>query len=388
MRKTNTLSLYYQTFGFNQSVSELGSVMAASNYQPVGFSLIFDQAFSLFSTGANATSQTGVDLVFMRHEYDSNGATNYVIANPGVNTASITATLYDATGVSHGQQTATITPKGQTVLNFNSSNLSSGYVNLTSNQPVSGMEVVGNSNRQAALSAFPPGTEARIFFPHYTVGGGYTTHVGIVNSSASVANLTITAYDNNGNILGTAVLAQLAVGGQFLGSVSDLFGISTAGAIQTGYLVAQSDQPGIMGYTDFTYNDGIHNADANVPADSVPSQKLLFAHVANGVNSATGSPYMTGLGLLNPYGTQVPYTITVYDGQGNQVAQGSFTLGPHQKIGKLLSYPDPTAAFFTNPIILEGGHIEVSSPNYGLIGLELFLSQDVSQLASVPAQTQ
>ena len=382
-------SLYYQPFGFNQSVPELGSVLAAADSKPVGFSLIFDQAFSLFSTGANATSQTGMDLVFMRHEYDANGATNYVIADPGVNTATITATLYDATGASHGSQSATIAPKGQAILNFNSSNLSSGFVNITSNQPVSGIELVGNSNRQAALSAFPPGTEARIFFPHYTVGGGYTTHVGIVNAGSTALNLTITAYDNDGNILGTPYLVQsLASGGQFLGSVSDLFGISTAGAIQTGYLVAQSDQPGIMGYTDFTYNDGIHNADANVPADSVPSQKLLFAHVANGVNSATGSPYMTGLGLLNPYGTQVPYTITVYDGQGNQVAQGSFTLGPHQKLGKLLSYPDPTAAFFTQPIILEGGHIEVTSPNYGLIGLELFLSQDVSQLASVPAQIQ
>jgi minor extracellular serine protease Vpr len=382
-------SLYYQTFGFGQTVSELGSLLAASNIKPVGFSLIFDPAFRLFSTGANATPQTGMDLVFMRHEYDANGATNYVIANPGVNTANVTATLYDATGGSHGQQTSTIAPKGQTVLNFNSSNLSSGFVNIASNQPVSGIELVGNSSRQAALSAFSPGTEARIFFPHYTVGGGYTTHVGTVNSSASVANLTITAYDNNGNILGTPYSVQLAAGGQFLGSVSDLFGISTAGAIQTGYLVAQSNQPGIMGYTDFTYNDGIHNADANVPADSVPSTKLLFAHVANGIPTGTGSPELTGIALLNPYGTQVPYTITVYDDNGNQVAQASYTLGPHQKIGKLLSYPDPTltAAFFTQPIILGGGHIEVTS-TYGLIGLELFLAQDVSQLTSVPAQTQ
>ena len=174
---------YHDLFGFDQNAAQMGSVLAASDSKLAGFSLIFDPAASLFSTGTNATSQTGTDLVFMRHESDANGTANYVISNPGVNTANITATLYNTTGLSVGlQQTATIVPKGQTVIHFNSSTLSSGYVRLQSDQPLSGDRVVGNSNRQAALGAFSPGSETRIFFPHYAAGGGYTTQVGIVNT--------------------------------------------------------------------------------------------------------------------------------------------------------------------------------------------------------------
>ena len=121
--------------------------------------------------------------------------------------------------------------------------------------PLSGVELVGNSTRQAALGAFSPGSEARIFFPHYAVGGGTTTQIGIVNTSGSAANVTLNAYDNNADLVGTTSF-QIAAGGQFLGSVADVFQIPTTGATQVGYLIAQGDQPGIMGYTDFTYSNG------------------------------------------------------------------------------------------------------------------------------------
>jgi hypothetical protein len=67
------------------------------------------------------------------------------------------------------------------------------------------------------------------------------------------------------------------------------------------------------------------------------------------------------------------------------VAQGTFQLGPRQKVARLLSHPTAGAGFFTQPISLSGGHVEVQS-SYGLIGFELFFTEDLSQLASVPAQ--
>ena len=82
----------------------MGSVLATSNSKLAGFSLVFDPTFSLFSTGTNATAQTGTDLVFMRHDSDANGTTNYyVVSNPGVNATNVTATLYNTSGQSVGQ---------------------------------------------------------------------------------------------------------------------------------------------------------------------------------------------------------------------------------------------------------------------------------------------
>jgi len=390
--------LYYQMFlNNNSSTAQMGSVLATSNFKLAGFSLVFDPAFSLFSTGTNATAQAGTDLVFMRHDPDANGITNYyVVSNPGVNATNVTATLYNTSGGQVGQSlTATIAPKAQTVFNFSSS--TAGYVTvqqlLSSNiVPLSGVEVVGNSTRLAALGAFSPGSEARIFFPHYAVGGGTTTQIGIINTSGSPANVTLNAYDNNADLVGTTSF-QIAVGGQFLGSVADVFQIPTTGAVQVGYLIAQGDQPGLMGYTDFTYSNGSHSADASLPADSVPSTGFFFSQIANGVASNTGAKFWTGIALVNPYGTQVPYTMTVYDPSGNIIATGNYTLGPHQKVSEVLCYPgdsDLNSVFFApNPTLLNllHGYVEVSS-SYGIIGLAIYYTEDLSQMASVPAQTQ
>jgi len=378
--------LGYQLFGFDPNSSVIGSALASSGSKLAGFSLIADPNFSHFATGTNATSQTGQDLVFMRHESDANGTADYVIFNPGVDTANVTATLHASSGSSVGQaQAAAIAPKAQQVFRFDSSTLSSGYLRVQSDRPVSGVEIVGKGARMAALGGFSPDSQARLFFPHFAVGGNYSTQVGIVNSGNSAVNLNLSAYDNNGNLLGSKAPISLPAGGQLMDTISDLFGISAAGPLQTGYLVAQGDQPGIMGFTDFSYDDGTHSSDATIPADSAPRQNLLFSHIAQGVPAGDGVPYETGIALLNPFGTTVGYTISVYDGKGALVAQAANTIGPHQKVAKILSYPTPGVGFFTQDLVLGNGHIEVST-DYGLLGLELFFTDDVSQLASVPAQ--
>jgi len=378
--------LAYQLFGLDPATPSLGSVLATSASGLAGFFLIFDPTFSHFSSGVNVSSQTGKDIVFMLHEFDLNGKATYVISNPGVNSANITATLFSSAGQSIGlPQTATVTSRGQLVFGFNSVTLSSGYVRVQSDRPVSGLEIIGNTNFLSALGGFSPGSEGRLFFPHYAVGGNFSTQIGIVNSAAAAANLTLSAYDSSGNLLGGTTPPPLPAGGQLLQDVTNLFGIAAGASVQTGYIVAQSDQPGIMGFTNFTYNDGTHISTAAVPADSVPRQHLLFSHVAHQVPSGSGVPYQTGIALLNPFGTTLGYTISVFDGEGNLLAQASNTLGPHQKIAKILSHAVAGAGFFTQSLPLGSGHIEVLT-DYGLLGFELFFTEDYSQLASVPAQ--
>jgi minor extracellular serine protease Vpr len=370
-----------EIFGLDQAGSYLGSSIAASQNPMAGFFLIFDKEFNQFSTGANASPETATDLVFMRHEFDSSGKARYAIFNPGFNAANITANLWNSDGVSVGQaQTASIAPKGQLVFNFDAANLASGYVRVQSDRPVAGLQVVEGTNFLSALSSASPGSNAQLFFPHYAQGGGFSTQIGIVNPGNFAASLTLNAYDSSGNVIGSYV-DTLAAGGQLLQSVDVLFGISN-GTTQSGYIVAQSDQAGIVGFVDFSFNDGVHISDAALPAGSLPLRHLVFAHVANG----TSTPYTTGVGLLNPFGTAVSYTISVFDESGNQIAQNPGTLGPHQKVAKLLSSSSLDSGFFTQPIELAGGHIEVTT-DYGLLGLSLFFKADLSQLSSIPAQS-
>jgi minor extracellular serine protease Vpr len=376
--------LMFELFGFKIDFSAMGSVLGSSDSPTNGFVLFFDSAFSQFATGANASTKLGNDMVFMRHQSDSTRMASYIVSNPGVNTANITATLYNSGGSKIGQpKTATIPAKGSTVFRFDSTALSSGYVRIQSDRPVAGIELVGNNKAMAALGGFSPGTQKQLFFPHFAVGESYSTQVGIINTSNTFANLTLSAYDNSGNFLGKVDFSDrnaLAPGGQLLKTVTELFNIPVDGPLKQGYLVAQSDQEGIMGFTDFSCNNGLYTPDATIPADSVPSRRLLFSHVAQGVGG-----YMTGIALLNPFGTSFNYTISVYNGAGTLIAKADKIIGPHEKVSKVLTHPQPDAGFFTFTGNLGQGHVEVTS-DYGLIGLELFFTDNLSQLASVPAQ--
>lgn len=324
----------------------------------------------------------------MRHLWDSSGHANYVLSNPGVKSANISATLRDTTGNSIAQKTTQIEPKGSAILRFETGNLSSGYVRVLSDRPVSGVELVSKELSVAALGGFPPGSQARLFFPHFAVGGGYSTQVGIVNTGANSVNLRLSAYDDKGNFLGRITRVDsdaLKPGGQLLNTITELFNISEDGPTRAGYLIAEGDQPGLMGFTHFSFYDSVHHPEGTIPADSAPSQRLIFSHIAHGGEASTDIPYQTGIALLNPFGTAIEYTISVYDGSGALRATAKQTIGAHQKVAKMLSFPDESGGYFTQDLVLGNGHVEVTT-DYGLIGLEMFFTNNMSQLASVPAQ--
>ncbi len=380
-------ALAYELFDLEPEAPKFGSALMSANSELVGFFLFCDPAFKYFSTGANAVSQVGKEIIFPRFGSHSVGATVYVLHNPGANTASITATLYGADGKSIGmQQTAAIAPRGQVTLRFDSSTGVPGYVRVLSNHPVAGLELIGDTNFLSALGGLTPGLDNTVTFAHYAVGGNYSTQIGIINPGPASLNLTLTAYDNDGYPITRKYSVSLPGGGMLRKAVSEMFDIPDRGEyIHTGYIVAHGDQPGIVGFTGFSYSNSSHYADAAVPADATPRRRLIFSHVAQGIRAGSGMPYQTGIALLNPFGVPVQYTMKVFDASGVLIAETNNLLGPHQKSAKILSHPLEGAAFFKQPIELGNGHIEVLS-DCGLLGYELFYTEDLSQLASVPAQ--
>jgi hypothetical protein len=151
------------------------------------------------------------------------------------------------------------------------------------------------------------------------------------------------------------------------------------------YIDVLSDTGGLAGYTGFRYDDARVQS-AAAPAIAIPRQKLLFSHIAHQVAAGSGGTYQTGIALLNPFGVRVSYTMRVFDGTGAKKAEMTSTIGPGEKISRYLSHPAAGVGFFTQALPLGSGHVEVTS-DLGLIGFELFYTEDISQLASVPAQT-
>jgi len=382
--------LGFQLFGFDHGASRLGAVLANSAQKLAGFFLVFDKDFRRFADGVDVSSSADTILIFMRHQSDATGKTKYALFNPGVNAAPhISARLYDSTGAILDDHLfdVTIAPKGQYIFDFNSLTASSGFVLVRSDRPLVGIELSGSMSELAALRAVSAGTstETQLYFPHFAVNQGFSTLIGMVNTiGGPPTKITLTAYDNDGRVIGGPILRQLSPMSQLLDSVSNLFNLNL-GNLATGYIVAQCSQGGMVGFTAFRYDDGLVQSAAAVPVNSMPRQKLLFSHIAHQVAAGSGGTYQTGIAILNPYGVGITFKMSVFDGTGNKVAEQDFGLGPYEKVAKILSHTAVGAGFFTQPLPLASGHIEVTS-DYGLLGFELFFTEDYSQLASVPAQ--
>ncbi len=373
-----------QLFGFSDEQPQLGGVLAGSARKLAGFFLVFDRDFRRFSDGAAVSDSATTDLIMMRHLSDTSGKATYYLFNPGVNRAYTKVTLYASSGSVMGTPATVVIPaKGQYVFSFDGVVASSGYVRVRSDRPLSGLELFGNSEEMAALAAVPPGLESRLYFPHYAVNQGYTSYIGVINAGGLDANLVLRAFGDDGTELAT-VSRNLKVNAQLFEAIPDLFGLQVE-SVSTGYVTVLSDQGGLVGFTTFRYDDGRVRSAAAVPATSVPRQKLLFSHIAHQVAAGSGGTYQTGIALLNPFAVPAQYTIRVFNSAGVKLAEKTGSIGAGEKIAKILSHAAEGAGFFTQPLPLSGGHVEVTS-DYGLIGFEWFLTEDLSQLASVPAQ--
>jgi len=379
-------TLGYQLFGLVRAAGEIGGLLASSAQKLTGFFLLFDQDFQRVADGVDVSAETATQFLFLRHQFDTAGKATYVLFNPGVNAATVNATLLDASGTPVDQLISPLVlpPKGQSLFTFPNFTASSGTVSVNSDRPIAGLELFGTMAEIAALRAVVPGTEARLFFPHFAVNNGYTSILGVTNSANAPVNLTLTAYGNDGKILGTPALRTVNAKGQLLESAASLFGLGS-GSMITGYAIVEGDKAGITGFSQFNYDYGGVQASAAVPSQSIPRQKLFFSHIAHQVPAVTGGNYLTGIALLNPFGTGISYTLKVFDGAGTEVAEMTDTLGPHEKVAKLLSFPAAGAGYFTQSMPLSNGRIEVTT-DYQLLGFELFFTQGITQLVAVMAQ--
>jgi len=379
-------TLAYQLFGFDSSQSNLGGILTGSAQRLAGFFLLFDSEFRRFAEGIPVSDRTTTDLIFPYHLSDTTTKTVYCLFNPGIRAANIKAVWYSASGNASGSvQTAIVAPRGQILLHFDGMTGASGYVRIESDRPISGLELIGNSQDVSILGAAAPASEARLFFPHIACHQGFTTVLGIVNTNTVASGVVLTAYDDDGRVLGTPAEITIPANGQMVQSAASLFGLTAGSQVTTGYVVAENERQGLLGFTHFTYADGDRRSAAAVPADYLPRKKLLFSHVAHQVPAGSGVNYQTGIALLNPYGTAITFTMRVFNAAGNLLAEKTETLAPRQKASRILSYPAAGAGFFTESLTLAGGHIEVTS-EYGLYGFELFYTEDLTQLVGVPAQ--
>jgi hypothetical protein len=377
--------LDFQLFGWSQSSdSKLGWVLLEATQEIGVLAILFDANFSHSMDGVPAATVVKKQLYFMLSYAgpQSSDRTYFSVCNPNPTPAQVALSLRSATGDEIEAKQITI-PANGSYLYPGPSSLRTGYLIVNSDQPLAGSEIYKKAQDSASLGAVAEGKKNDYVFPHFAAGGGYTTNIGLVNPNQRTVQLTLSAFREDGTVIVDGVTRVLLGAQSIYEPVAPMFGLSTS-ALTTGYIVATSDETGLMGFTDFVYGNNL--ASSATPIQTSPALTLTFSHLAHQTPAAAGKSWITGIALLNSSSSDsASVRMKVRKADGSEIANTAFTLRPREKASKLLSYPTAGPGFFTQDISIAGGQVEVQS-SIPLYGFEMFFTDDVSQIVSVPAQ--
>jgi hypothetical protein len=281
----------------------------------------------------------------------SNGAyggyvTAATIQNTGTAPATVHIAYFDQNGAPVGAgdiNTSLPVNASWTVRQDNGNSFSSaqaGSAIVYSSQPVAAFVnefAPGNVGDATSYTGVlvPSGVGTTLYAPTIVNNGfgGYTTGIGLLNSSAAPTNITITYRDSTGAAVKTQSVTGLAAG-----AYQGLYSGDTTLALPNGFTgtATIASSPGaIAAIVNETGPGGQFSS-----YDAVPSGSSLL-NVPAALNNAFGG-YFTGMGIQNTSATGGSVSVTYYDTagtptvksfnvQGNgslSVYQGSVTDGP------------------------------------------------------------
>ncbi len=168
---------------------------------------------------------------------DNNGWWTGIVAyNPSESECTITITPYSAEGTALTPSTQSIAGKGKYVGVVSELNLpaDTAWFKIDSPQPLSGFELFSTlDENQLAAYAGGSGPAKSGVFAKIEKAGGWTG-IAFVNTEATPASVTLTAYDDDGNPVGTQALT---VGGhaKVVNYAEEIFSQNISGATYVAY---------------------------------------------------------------------------------------------------------------------------------------------------------
>jgi len=309
-------------------------------------------------------------------------------------TAGATIQWLDASGNVAGTATRTIAPRGRlaakaAVLFEALPAVASGYLRVTSDVGLAGVEVLENGDSVVMIPAQEPSSASTLYSAQFASGalGGiqYFTDINLVNTASSNRAVSILLVGNDGRpVAGPGIVnpvtRTIAAGAQLRARGDALFGMpdaATAATFYEGSLVITAGGPGVVG--DVTFGDATaQRFAASLPLDGAPLADLVFAHVAEGRAGGARS-YFTGAAFYNPNPRRVTLTIRVYSKRGIPVGTGTLDLEPGARAAR-------TLAQLVAGLTQIGGFIRVTSAGGSVSALAVYGDSSLEFLAAIPPQ--
>lgn len=300
--------------------------------------------------------------------------TGFAVVNPGATSASVTFTMYSATGATVATSTQTIAAKGQ--LSKLGTDLfpaaaAGGWVQASSNATgLQGFWLGGDfatytDGGDAAVSA------ADMVFP--LVAG--QTEINITNTGATANTVTIRLRGANGTDVASSAAATIPARGIYQVQASAIFpgaDFSQATYIKVSGTSAFAGTSVIRGFLVPTESAVLNAVDSSSTVNT-----LNFAHAASG--PLGGSNYTTTLGLTNLVASTQSVTLTFYPDSGGAPIAVQQSLPPSGAIR------DSAQNIFGLPGGFQSGWIKAAAPS-PITGFVAYAETSSGGLAAVPVQ--
>ncbi len=390
-------------FGINLTDSQSGWVRMASNTSEFGSFFQFGNGLDGPITkmdGALAFTGQSQVLYFTRL-YDGlatfptfglagpqDAVTTLSIANPNDVGITLTLTLFLNTGQPAAPQVSRVLPALGSLFEtvgtlFNiASPIADGFVQVDVLGPGAvGFALIELEDTLLGLNASFGNNQTTLYSGQLgnglEAGNAVFTSLKLVNTDSSPRVVTITAFRDDGTIIGLVGPFPLASNATFQRSVDQLFGLGSPVTfpLTTGSIQIDVDGPGVVG--DVVFGDP-GDTETGIPdfvdyAAALPLQttlftKAVFSQVANGSTNPSdpSEDYFTGLALFNPNALLANVTVQVFDRDGGLVGETTLSLGPNQRLSELVEVLIPaTAALIRGYIVVESTQPIVSQVFFG-----------------------
>ena len=394
-----------QIFGFNPAQSLDGWIELYTLGSSVSALYLSGTNSQTQLDGFVAAATTSRILGFSRitelaPRFGSQTSTEVMVINPNEAPAQLVFRLYGTTSQGPGNVIASTTvaldPHSRmrnrlsSLLPLVVYPLEKGYLEVTSDIPVQGMEVVKIGDSTAMIPAKVRGTAETQFYSAQFATGGAGVFESPIFSSLSLCNtapapirVTIRVIGDDGQPIPSDLPAlvrtlqpyEVLAGGA--DEILDFPNPLSNPALFAGSLTITADGPGLIG--DLLFGDARNGRYlASSSLQQRPGTKFLFPHFAEGVFGDPPRGLFTGLAFYNNTRDQLAeILIEAYSPQNQLLGRADFTLAAGKRVSRTLSEMIPSIRQ------QNGGTVRITSA-VPILLFQVFGSSDSETLVAVP----
>ena len=241
--------------------------------------------------------------------------TGIAVANPGQTPALVTMRAYSDNGVQIGQDFKQIVPSqsqmAPAVIHtlFSLGETNTGWIKLTSTQPVVALEIFGHSDSGGIAGFSPAATATEIYIPHFVEDADWWTGVAVANPGTVAAQVSITAFSDAGQQIGETYQELIGGGCRMVPQI--VRNLIFLGQNNSGWLKITASQPvaamEIFGQASTSMIAGLSAGETG--------SKLCYPYFQEGPGK------WTGIAIANPGATEARVTLKALNDDGDTVGE-------------------------------------------------------------------